>query len=55
MKVSKSLLSTIMVAVTVSTITSCTKDDTDLEKQRKEAEKSVKEKVIDACPACGMG
>jgi hypothetical protein len=55
MKLSKSLLSTIMVAVTVSTITSCTKDDADLEKQKKEAEKSKTEKVIDNCPACGMG
>lgn len=55
MKLSKTLLNTIIVAVTVSTVASCTKDDDNLEKQKKEAEKSKTEKVTDACPACGMG
>ena len=55
MKLSKALLNTIMVAVTVSTVSSCTKDDDNLEKQKKEAEKEKTEKVTDACPACGMG
>lgn len=52
MKISKSLLQSIAVAVAISTtVTACTKDTT------KPADDPHKKKIenADPCPACGMG
>jgi len=58
MKLSKSLLSAVLIGIAVQAGTSCTKskDDPD-NKQKTEAQKeSEKNKVPkDPCPACGMG
>jgi hypothetical protein len=47
MKLSKALLSAILIGITVQTITSCKKDK--LPEVKKEAKQPV------SCPACGMG
>lgn len=55
MKLSKTLLSAILVGIVMQTTTSCNKDkelsDAKAKKEAKEKEKSNP----DNCPACGMG
>ena len=54
MKLSKSLLTAILVGIAVQTTTvSCTKEMPDPEK--KEVKKEEEKKYPDNCPACGMG
>ncbi len=56
MKISKSLLQVIAVAVTVGALQSCTKDDTKpnaIEKIKDKVEKQVNPGYN--CPGCGMG
>ena len=60
MKLSKSLLSAIVIGITVQTITSCTKEkDPNDAKAKQEAKKSGENKANPNyqynCPACGMG
>jgi len=50
MKISKSVLQAVAIAVVVTTVTSCAVNDVDPEK-----EKVTKNKVIYSCPGCGMG
>lgn len=56
MKLSKTLLSAILIGIAVQGSTSCkkTKDD---DKQKQEAQKKEESKKTPAypCPACGMG
>ncbi|MBX2922031.1 MAG: hypothetical protein KF746_07555 [Chitinophagaceae bacterium] len=56
MKLSKTLLSAILIGLAVQTGTSCKKDKlTDL-KEKKEAKKDQeKSRLPESCPACGMG
>jgi hypothetical protein len=58
MKISKSLLSAILIGIVVHTVSSCDKDRelTD-SKAKKEAAKKEAEKnnYPASCPACGMG
>jgi len=57
MKLSKTLLSAILIGIAVQGSTSCKKSKDDDSKQKKEAQKKEEEKkaAIDSCPACGMG
>jgi hypothetical protein len=55
MKLSKTLLNTIIVAVTVGTISSCTKSVEEKATQQNEPNKPKTESVPEGCPACGMG
>jgi len=57
MKLSKSLLSAILIGITMQTASSCTKDKEICdEKIKKEAkEKEVNKYSPESCPACGMG
>lgn len=55
MKVSKTLLNTIMVAVTVGTISSCTKSVESKAKKQTEAKGDKTATTPVSCPACGMG
>jgi hypothetical protein len=57
MKLSKSLLSAVMIGIAVHAATSCKKDKPSPEKVKQEAEKKSQEKTPtpDPCPACGMG
>ena len=55
MKVSKTLLNTIVVAVTVGTIGSCTKSVEGKPKKQTEAKGGKTESAPVSCPACGMG
>ena len=50
MKVSKTLLQTIALAVAVTTVTACDKDDV----KPKKKNKSERQQPYN-CPACGMG
>lgn len=51
MKISKTVLQAVAVAVVVSTtISACSNDSVSPEK-----EKATKAKKLDPCPACGMG
>jgi predicted small lipoprotein YifL len=50
MKISKAVLQAVAVAVTISTLAACADG---LIKPK--GEKESKNKVIDNCPACGMG
>ncbi|MEJ0104283.1 MAG: hypothetical protein WDO19_17725 [Bacteroidota bacterium] len=50
MKIAKPLLLVIAAAVTIGTISSCTKD-----KPEKKDEKKNERTVPQPCPACGMG
>jgi len=53
MKLSKSLLSAILIGIAVqTTVVSCGKDNQPEPKEKKEP---TKEKPLDACPGCGMG
>ena len=55
MKLSKSLLSAILIGIAVQT-SSCTKDKEICEdKEKKEAKEKETKKSIYECPACGMG
>ncbi|MEP6947947.1 MAG: hypothetical protein ABI863_01670 [Ginsengibacter sp.] len=54
MKLSKSLLNAILVAVTAGTIISCQKPKVD-DGKKPGTEKSKKSGVPVSCPACGMG
>ncbi|MGN6214128.1 chryseobasin-related MNIO class RiPP peptide [Parafilimonas sp.] len=55
MKVSKTLLQAILVAVTASTVASCSKS-VDSKPQKEKAAKTDSTYVIPGnCPACGMG
>jgi hypothetical protein len=54
MKLSKSLLSAILIGIAVqTTVTSCKKDN-QTDPKKKEA-KGPKQQLPDGCPACGMG
>ncbi|HLG38336.1 MAG TPA: hypothetical protein VI461_01670 [Chitinophagaceae bacterium] len=54
MKLSKSLLTAILIGIAVqTTVTSCSKDIPD--PQKKEVKKEGEKNVPDNCPACGMG
>jgi hypothetical protein len=58
MKLSKSLLSAILIGIAVQTTSSCKKDkELSDSKAKQEAAKKEAEKnnVPDPCPACGMG
>lgn len=56
MKLSKSLLSAILIGLAVQTTTSCKKDKLPDPKTKKEAKKEGdKSKLPESCPACGMG
>ena len=57
MKLSKSLLSAILIGIVVQTTTSCKKDkDIPDPKAKQEAQKEqVKTNLAEPCPACGMG
>ena len=56
MKISKTLLKTIMIAVTISTTVSCSKS---VNGKKTDAQKALKTDstytVPENCPACGMG
>jgi hypothetical protein len=53
MKLSKTLLSAIMIGIVVQTGTACKKDKESISaKAKKEAKKAGQK---DSCPACGMG
>jgi hypothetical protein len=54
MKLSKTLLQAMIVAVTVGAISSCEKPYAD-EIKKKTTEKKQSERIPDGCPACGMG
>jgi hypothetical protein len=56
MKLSKSLLSAIMIGIAVqTTVVSCGKDNDTQPQPTAEKEKPQREKPFDGCPACGMG
>jgi hypothetical protein len=55
MKISKTLLQTIMVAVTVGTIASCTKSVTSKSNKQADIKKAKTDSTQISCPACGMG
>jgi hypothetical protein len=55
MKLSKTLLHTIIVAVTVGTISSCTKAVEEKATHQNESNNPKTESVPEGCPACGMG
>lgn len=55
MKISKTLLNTIMVAVTVGTISSCAKSVECKSQKQAEAKEDKTESTAASCPACGMG
>ena len=57
MKLSKALLSAILIGIAVQGSTSCKKSKDDDSKQKQEAQKKEEEKkaTTDPCPACGMG
>ena len=55
MKISKTLLNTIMVAVTVRTISSCAKSVESKSQKQAEAKEGKTESTAVSCPACGMG
>ncbi|WP_159477004.1 hypothetical protein [Dyadobacter sp. 3J3] len=50
MKISKTVLQALAVAVIVTSVAACTADGVNPEK-----EKTAKTKHMDPCPACGMG
>ena len=54
MKLSKTLLQAILVAVTAGAISSCEKPAAD-EGKKPATEKPTKGSLPDGCPACGMG
>ena len=51
MKLSKSILQAMAIAVTVTTVSACAKDKVIDPKDSK----TQQQKVPDNCPACGMG
>ena len=51
MKISKSVLQAVTVAVVVTTMVACT----DTDNVGPEKQKAKKTKTLDPCPACGMG
>lgn len=56
MKLSKSLLSAILIGIAVQTTTSCKKEKLPEPKEKKEVKKTdAKNNVPESCPACGMG
>ncbi|SFW64751.1 chryseobasin-related MNIO class RiPP peptide [Chitinophaga sancti] len=59
MKLSKSLLSAIMIGIAVqTTVVSCSKDEQVKPKKADQANKQSESKPVDnpdSCPACGMG
>lgn len=55
MKLSKSLLSAIIIGISLQTVTSCKKDKLASPKEKKEVKKEDKKSVPESCPACGMG
>jgi hypothetical protein len=55
MKLSKSLLSAILIGIVVQTTSSCKKDKLPDPKAKQEAKKQEGENKPGSCPACGMG
>ncbi|HEY6899977.1 MAG TPA: hypothetical protein VI233_05015 [Puia sp.] len=61
MKISKTLLSAIVLGLTVQAVSSCHKTNLTAEQKKAEAEKKKTEQTTsqptypDSCPACGMG
>jgi len=55
MKLSKTLLRAIIVAVTVGTISSSCEKPSAEEMKKKTTEKKELKNTPDGCPACGMG
>ncbi|MBS1663463.1 MAG: hypothetical protein JST68_20645 [Bacteroidetes bacterium] len=61
MKLSKTLLSAIVLGMTVQAVSSCHKEHLTAEQKKAEAEKKKTEQTTpqttypDSCPACGMG
>ena len=57
MKLSKSLLSAILIGITLQTTTSCKKDKELPEPKAKQEAQKEQEKSVpsEPCPACGMG
>ena len=55
MKLSKSLLSAIVVGIVMQTTTSCNKDKELSDSKAKQEAKEKEKKYLDNCPACGMG
>jgi type II secretory ATPase GspE/PulE/Tfp pilus assembly ATPase PilB-like protein len=59
MKISKSLLSAIVIGIAVQATTSCTKDKEPNDAKAKQEAKKLEEKnnpySPENCPACGMG
>jgi uncharacterized lipoprotein len=55
MKISKTLIKTIMVAVSVGTISACTKSVEPKATKQNEVKSPKTEQVPEGCPACGMG
>ena len=53
MKISKSLLQAIAIAVAIGTVSACTKDKTT--QPNDEGNQKSKVENHDNCPACGMG
>jgi type II secretory ATPase GspE/PulE/Tfp pilus assembly ATPase PilB-like protein len=55
MKLSKSLLQAMLIAVAAGTISSCKKPADEVKKPAKETEQTKTTAATDGCPACGMG
>jgi hypothetical protein len=55
MKISKTLLQTILVAVTVSTAVSCSKSVDGKPKKEANSKTDSTQTIPVSCPACGMG
>jgi hypothetical protein len=56
MKLSKTLLSAILIGIAVQGTTSCKKSkDDNKEKQEAQKKEEAKKAAADLCPACGMG
>lgn len=50
MKIPKTVLQAVAAAVVITTVTACSVSDVN-----PEGEKVTKNKIIDSCPACGIG
>lgn len=56
MKLSKSLLSALLVGISLQTVSSCGKEKLPEPKDKKEAKKEDRKPTVPGnCPACGMG
>jgi hypothetical protein len=55
MKLSKSLLSAIIVGIALQGAVSCTKSKEDPSSKTSQEEKEKKKTPYEPCPACGMG